>query len=129
VRLAVILAVLLSALGGAWYFAVRAETPRTEQVPSLAGFEGGASEGSRPDRDAATKIRATSGLQTTVPDTVGYDEQVAIFTLEEGGFRVRVMTRKVADAREEGVVMQQLPRGGLTRRVNWTVTIVVGKLR
>jgi hypothetical protein len=129
VRFAILLAVLLSALAAAWYFAARGETSHAEQVSSLASVEGGASDGSREDRDAATKITTTSGLQTTVPDTLGYDEQTAIFTLEEGGFRVRVMNWTVSDSLKEGVVVQQLPRGGLTRRVNWTVTIVVGRLR
>jgi hypothetical protein len=129
VRFVVLLAVLLSALGGAWYFGVRSETPQAEQVPGVAAFESGSSESSREHREAATKIRTTLGLQTAVPDTEGLDERTAVFTLEEGGFRVRVMTRKVRDSREEGVVVQQLPRGGVTRRVNWTVTIVVGRLR
>jgi PASTA domain-containing protein len=129
VRFAILLAALLSALAAAWYLAARGETSHPEQVSSLAGVEGGASDGSREDRDASTKITTTSGLQTTVPDTLGYDEQTAIFTLEQGGFRVRVMNWMVSDSRKEGVVVQQLPRGGLTRRVNWTVTIVVGRLR
>jgi hypothetical protein len=128
VRLAILLAVLLSALAATWYFAMRPETSEAEQVSSLASFDGGPPEGSGEDRDAATKITTTFGLQTTVPDTLGYDEQTAIFTLEEGGFRVRVMNRSVADSSEEGVVVQQVPRGGMTRRVNWTVTIVVGRL-
>jgi PASTA domain len=128
VRLAILLAVLLSALAATWYFAMRPETSEAEQVSSLASFDGGPPEGAGEDRDAATKITTTFGLQTTVPDTLGYDEQTAIFTLEEGGFRVRVMNRSVADSSEEGVVVQQVPRGGMTRRVNWTVTIVVGRL-
>lgn len=127
-RLAILLAVLLSALAATWYFAMRPETSEAEQVSSVASFDGGPAEGSGEDRDAATRITTTFGLQTTVPDTLGYDEQTAIFTLEEGGFRVRVMNRSVADSSEEGVVVQQVPRGGMTRRVNWTVTIVVGRL-
>jgi beta-lactam-binding protein with PASTA domain len=39
------------------------------------------------------------------------------------------MNRRVSDSSDEGIVVQQLPRGGLTRRVSWTVTIVVGRLR
>jgi hypothetical protein len=130
VRFAILMsAVVLSGLATAWYFFARSETPDAETVPSLGGFERGDPGYAREDRDVARKITTTSGLQTTVPETLGYDEKTAIFALEEGGFRVRVMSRKVSDSRQEGVVVQQLPRGGLTRRLNWTVTIVVGRLR
>jgi hypothetical protein len=39
------------------------------------------------------------------------------------------MYHKVSTARDEGIVVQQLPRGGVTRRLDWIVTIVVGVLR
>jgi eukaryotic-like serine/threonine-protein kinase len=74
-------------------------------------------------------VRTISGIQTTVPETLDQSERNAILTLENGGFRARVMTRKVSDSSDEGVVVQQLPRGGVTRRVGWIVTIVVGRLR
>lgn len=74
-----------------------------------------------------TRFRTLSGLQTTIPETLGYDERTAVYAIEDGGFRVRVMTRKVTDSALEGVVVQQLPRGGITRRVGWIVTIVVGR--
>jgi hypothetical protein len=129
-RVAILLAAaLLGVPAAAWYFATEGETLDAEHVPSVARSQGGDPEPSPKARDVATKFRPASGLQTTVPDTVGYDEQTAIFALEEGGFRVRVMTRKVSDPGDEGIVVQQLPRGGLTRRLNWIVTIVVGRLR
>jgi hypothetical protein len=130
VRLALLVAAaVLSGLAGAWYFVGRTETPDVARGPSLTGFRTGDAQSSREARDVATRIRKTSGLQTTVPETFGYDEKTAVFALEEGGFRVRVTYRTVSDSRQVGTVLQQLPRGGVTRRVNWIVTIVVGRLR
>jgi eukaryotic-like serine/threonine-protein kinase len=76
-----------------------------------------------------TVVTTTTGpSQGTVPDTVGQDEQSATFTLEDAGFRVRVQDRAVTDSSQDGIVIQQTPRGG-TRRTGTTVTIVVGRLR
>jgi hypothetical protein len=121
-------AVVLGALAASWHFLVRGETTEAEPVSSLVDFPAGDGEPA-PERGFSGRVLTTSGLQTTVPDTVGFDEKTAAFTLEEGGFRVRVMDRKVSDSSDEGIVVQQLPRGGSTRRLNWIVTIVVGRLR
>jgi beta-lactam-binding protein with PASTA domain len=76
-----------------------------------------------------TVVTTTTGpSQGTVPDTVGQDEQSASFTLEDAGFRVRSQERTVTDSSQDGIVVQQIPRGG-TRRTGTTVTIVVGRLR
>lgn len=76
-----------------------------------------------------TVVTTTAGVaQGTVPDTVGQDEQTATITIEEAGYRVRVTNRTVTDPSEDGIVVQQLPRGG-TRRLGSTVTVVVGRLQ
>ena len=116
-------ALVVGALAAAWHFRGGDEAVRPEQAPVLVDF----GETPRPVEDRrASRVTRRSGLQTTVPDTLGYDEQTAIRVLEDGGFRVRVMNWKVASLRDEGIVVQQLPRGGVTRRVDWIVTIVVG---
>jgi PASTA domain len=123
---AILVAALLAvgAAAGWWYFSDPGETEEPEAAPSVVSFgEPGVGE------SPPAQVRTISGIQTTVPETVGQNERTAVFTLETGGFRVRVMTRKVADSGAEGVVVQQLPRGGVTRRVGWIVTIVVGRLR
>jgi PASTA domain len=119
----------LGALAGSWYFATRGETVGSEQDTGAVGFQRGDPKRPLEERRTPGRVTTTSGLQNTVPETVGYDEQTAIFTVEEAGFRVRVMNRRVSDSSDEGIVVQQLPRGGLTRRVSWIVTIVVGRLR
>ena len=120
---------------------------RVQQVPAsepagtvIAQRPGG---GSRAPRDQVVQINVSRGQaettttvvttttgpsQGTVPDTVGLDEQTAATTIEDAGFRVREQERTVTDSSQDGVVIQQIPRGG-TRRTGTTVTIVVGRLR
>jgi hypothetical protein len=125
--LLLLLAVALGALAAAWYFADGDETVEmveSETAPIVGLRE---EEGSRGPQMRTSAVTTTSGLQGTVPDTVGQDEATATSTLEGAGYRVRLMTRTVSTRREEGVVVQQLPTGG-TRRIGSTVTIVVGRL-
>jgi hypothetical protein len=125
--LLLLLAVALSALAAAWYFAdgdKTVEMVETDTVPAVVLGEEEASHGPQMRTNAVT---TTSGLQGTVPDTVGQNDATATSTLEGAGYRVRLMTRTVSTRREAGVVVQQLPTGG-TRRIGSTVTIVVGRL-
>jgi hypothetical protein len=125
------LAALLGAgaLGAAWYLNGGSESGEAEGTSYIAAYDAGEPEPVVDRRGPGRKVKTLSGLQTTVPDTLGYDERTAVYALEDGGFRVRVMYRKVSDPSQEGVVVQQLPRGNLTRRVGWIVTIVVGMIR
>jgi len=126
-----LLALLVPALAlpaASWYFAGRSESDEPEEVPSAVGFASDQTE-PKPAQQRPTKVRTFMGLQTTVPETLGLDEATAVYKLEEGGFRVRLMERIVSDPRKDGIVIQQLPLAGLTRRVGWIVTIVVGRLR
>jgi PASTA domain len=118
-----LVALAVSGAAASWYLATRGDAEEPQDAVS-ARF---ASE-ARPleERGVRSRVKRFSGLQTVVPETVGYDEENAIFALQQGGFRVRVMQREVSTTREEGVVLQQLPRGGQTRRVGWIVTIFVG---
>jgi PASTA domain len=129
--LAVLLVVALGASAAAWYFAGGDETVEGDvevpsagwphDVPGVVGRTAG-------ETQTTTTVFTTFGTQTTVPDVVGQVEATAAFTVEEGGFRVRVTNRTVSDPSEEGIVVQQLPRGGVTRRTGSTVTLVVGRL-
>jgi PASTA domain len=120
-----IVTLAVSGAAASWYLATRGEAERPPEAVS-AQF---ASEGEQPfeERGVRSRVQRFYGLQTTIPDTVGYNEKNAMYALEDGGFRVRVMQRRVSASREQGVVVQQLPRGGQTRRVGWIVTIVVGR--
>lgn len=125
--LLVLIAGLLAALAAAGYLATRDESGEVEQVAGAVALQGGDPAPPPEVRGSARQVTTTSGLQTAVPEVLGYDQRRAIYTLEDGGFRVRVLERKVSDSRDEGVVVQQVPRGGVTRRVGWHVTIFVGR--
>lgn len=121
-------ALAVAALGGAWYFGVRPnETAIPEEVPQVSNVRLSVGEPPTEDDGGVQRVTAFNGLQTTVPDTLGYDERRATYALKDGGFRVRVMYHQVSRSSDVGVVVQQLPRAGVTRRVGWTITIVVGK--
>jgi PASTA domain len=123
-------ALAVAALAAAWYFGVRPnETVLPAEVPAASDVQLRVDEPRSEDYAVVQRVTAFNGLQTTVPDTLGYDERTATRTLEDGGFRVRVMEHKVSSASDEGVVVQQLPRAGVTRRVGWIITIVVGRAR
>lgn len=124
-----LLAVALAALAASlWYFGGRTQNETVETVTVTSGAGLNEEERSRGPRMRTNAVTTTSGLQGTVPDTVGQNEATATFTLEDAGYRVRPMTRTVFDRRQDGTVVQQLPTGG-TRRIGSTVTIVVGRLR
>jgi eukaryotic-like serine/threonine-protein kinase len=125
--LLLLLAVALSALAAGWYFADGDETVEVVESETAPAVVLGEEEASRGPQMSTNAVTTTSGLQGTVPDTVGQNEATATSTLEGAGYRVRLMTRTVSTRREAGVVVQQLPTGG-TRRVGSTVTIVVGRL-
>lgn len=116
-------AAVLGVLAAAAFLWTRGDEPAVEAAPVVVAAPGDPEAAVTPVR----RYNAPSGIQTTVPDTLGYPERTAIYALENGGFRVRVMEHKVAALRDEGVVVQQLPRGGVTRRLGWIITIYVGK--
>jgi hypothetical protein len=129
--LAVLLVVVLGAPAAWWGFAGGDETVEADvEVPRATGLRDGPDVLGRTAEEpqTTTTVGMTFGTQTTVPDVVGQNEATATFTVEEGGFRVRVTNRTVSSRSEEGVVVQQLPRGGATRRTGTTVTLVVGTL-
>ena len=124
-RIALSLVALLLTAAGVWQVFSSDDPVEREPAPAFSQLERG---DPAPAPEATRPVRVTrfSGIQTTVPDTLGYDERTAIFTLEEGGFRVRVLNRHVSSSGDDGIVVQQRPPGGATRRVGWIVTIFVG---
>jgi len=126
-RLLIAVAGLLAVLAVAGYFATRDETTaEPEQAGGAVVFQG---DDRVQEQGSVQRVTRTSGLQTSVPEVLGFHARAAMYALEDGGFRVRVLYRKVSDSRDEGVVVQQVPRGGVTRRVGWHVTIIVGRLQ
>lgn len=64
---------------------------------------------------------------TLVMDVVGQDQETATQTLRDAGFRVEVIRRVVEDPAEDGVVVEQQPRGGSRAPEGAIVTIFVGR--
>jgi PASTA domain len=120
-------AVVVAAAAAAWYFATKDESSPPQPLAAPTGYAELNHAPGPATKPVVSSALRSPGLQTTVPDTLGFSERQATYALEAGGFRVRVMTHAVASASERGIVVQQLPRAGVTRRVGWTVTIVVGE--
>ena len=118
-------AAVLGALAIGAFFGMRDDEPGVEAIPVAAASP--ADGGGEVDATPVRRYAAPSGIQTTVPDVIGYPQQNAIYALENGGFRVRLMEHRVEDASKDGLVVQQLPRAGVTRRVGWIITIYVGR--
>jgi serine/threonine-protein kinase len=65
--------------------------------------------------------------QVTVPSVVGMTKTSAENRLENQGLAVSVTFQKVANAKNDGIVLSQNPSGGASVQPGATVTIVVGR--
>ncbi len=119
---------VVSAIAAGAFVVFRGDAEPAEATGPLLVASGEGGEAAPVPRPVG-RYNAPTGIQTTVPDTLGYPQRTAIYALENGGFRVRVMEHAVTAAGEEGLVVAQLPRGGVTRRLGWIVTIYIGRLR
>jgi beta-lactam-binding protein with PASTA domain/predicted Ser/Thr protein kinase len=63
-----------------------------------------------------------------VPDVTNQDEASARTTLQEAGFKVKVVHQDVNDPALEGIVLSQSPQGSTQAPKGSTVTITVGQL-
>ena len=61
-----------------------------------------------------------------VPNVVGQDEATATATLEDAGFRVETITRRVTDASQRGRVVEQQPAAGASVPRGAVITLIVG---
>ena len=75
-----------------------------------------------------TVVTTTGASQAAVPDVVGLDVAMAQSTLEGEGFVANVVERPTTDPSEDGIVLQQSPRGGARTPSGAAVTIFVGRL-
>ena len=58
---------------------------------------------------------------------IGLAQHDASSTLKTAGFKVSVQTRVVTDPKQDGIVLDQSPKGGTPAPAGTTVTILVGK--
>ena len=97
----------------------QAEGIVTRQTPS------GGSEGSR---GSTVTVYVSRGPSTAaVPDVTTQDFSIAQTTLENAGFRTRVVLEDTADAASDGIVISQDPIGGSQAAPNTIITLFVGR--
>ena len=97
----------------------QAEGIVTRQTPS------GGSEGSR---GSTVTVYVSRGPSTAaVPDVTTTDVSIAQTTLENAGFRTRVVLEDTADPALDGIVISQDPIGGSQAAPNTIITLFVGR--
>jgi serine/threonine-protein kinase len=91
----------------------------TDQEPN------GGSEGSR---GSTVTVSVSKGPSTSaVPDVTTQDVAIAQTTLENAGFRTRVVFEDTDDFAQDGIVNAQDPVGGSQAKPNTIVTLFVGR--
>ena len=84
--------------------------------------------GSVQPRGTRVTLTVSKGAETAlVPDVTQQEENVAVETLQESGFRVEVRDELTNDPSLSSIVLRQSPSGDTRANVGSTVTIVVGR--
>jgi serine/threonine-protein kinase len=84
--------------------------------------------GSESSRGATITLSVSRGPSTSaVPDVTTQDVAIAQTTLEQAGFRTRVVLEDTADITQDGIVLSQDPIGGTQAEPNAIVTLFVGR--
>jgi beta-lactam-binding protein with PASTA domain len=91
----------------------------TEQTPS------GGSEGSK---GSTVTLTVSKGPSTSaVPDVTSQDYAIAQTTLDNAGFRSKIVFEDTEDQSMDGIVISQDPIGGSQEKPNTVVTLFVGR--
>jgi eukaryotic-like serine/threonine-protein kinase len=91
----------------------------TDQTPS------GGSEGSK---GSTVTLTVSKGPSTSaVPDVTTQDYAIAQTTLDNAGFRSKIVFEDTEDQSEDGIVISQDPVGGSQAKPNAIVTLFVGR--
>jgi beta-lactam-binding protein with PASTA domain/predicted Ser/Thr protein kinase len=81
-------------------------------------------------KGSVVTLTVSKGPKTsTVPDVTSLDLGTAEQTLQDSGFRARVVYQDVVDPNNEGLVLTQTPSGGSQAKPRATVTLTVGRYR
>jgi eukaryotic-like serine/threonine-protein kinase len=84
--------------------------------------------GTESSRGATVTVSVSRGPQTSaVPDVTTQDVAIAQATLENAGFRWRVVFESTDDQFSDGIVLSQDPAGGTQARPNAVVRLFVGR--
>ncbi len=81
-------------------------------------------------KGSVVSLTVSKGPQTsTVPDVTSLDLGTAEQTLQDSGFRARVVYEDVNDPNNEGLVLAQDPEGGTQAKPQTSVKLTVGRFR
>jgi serine/threonine-protein kinase len=84
--------------------------------------------GSESSRGSTVTLSVSRGPSTSaVPDVTAQDVAIAQTTLEQAGFRTRVVLEDTSDITQDGIVLSQEPIGGTQAEPNAVVTLFVGR--
>ena len=96
-----------------------------QKMMSMRQTPSGGSEGSR---GSTVTVYVSRGPTTSaVPDVTTQDVSIAQTTLENAGFRSRVVLEDVFDPTQDGIVTAQDPIGGSQAAPNAIITLFVGR--
>lgn len=100
-------------------------TQRAGLIVQQSPASGSAASGSR------VRVAVSEGpnpaTPAVVPNVVGQDQQTAVTTLRQAGFRVIVLFRKTTSASKDGLVVDEQPRAGSRIPTGSYVAIFVGR--
>jgi serine/threonine-protein kinase len=114
-------------LGGLGLKADRKDVPSTEPFGNVVAQFPAA--GGTAKRGGSVRVNVSKGPPSAaIPDVIGDDQDTATQKLRNAGFTVKVETQDTEDATEDGVVLDQAPAAGETRKRGASVTITVGAL-
>jgi beta-lactam-binding protein with PASTA domain len=81
-------------------------------------------------KGSVVTLTVSKGPKTsTVPDVTSLDLGTAEQTLQDSGFRAKVVYEDVVDPNNEGLVLSENPPGGTQAKPQTTVTLTVGRYR
>ena len=103
-------------------------TPVSSTRPAGTVLKQSPAGGTTATRGSTVRITVSGGRQVrTVPDVVGETEAAADSILRAAGFTVRVVDKAIPNPANNGLVVEQDPRGGTRVQGTTEVTIYVGR--
>jgi serine/threonine-protein kinase len=103
-------------------------TEVSSEMPVGTVVEQSPDAGSKVVPNTVIELSVSKGTTiTTVPNVVGQDKDAATSTLEDSGFKVRVLEKDVADPDSDNIVLAEDPKAGDKAKTGTTVTITIGQ--
>jgi len=99
----------------------------TDRDPGTVLAQSPGAGGDAPQGSDVTLTVAREPSQVSVPDVKGEQDSDAIRILQDAGFRVATEKQDVSDLDQDGVVLEQDPKGNRQAKPGDVVSIVVGR--